>query len=102
MRTAQKWAHKFQNDVDFQRRYSTDRPPCSKRESDEAVRRVHEENQFRSANQIRAAAKFPGTSMTVMICFRDANIHCRRAASKESLKEGQPSTALPSQQVGGF
>ena len=85
LRTAQRWAHKFQNYGEFQRCYSTGRPRCSTREEDEAVRRVHEENSFRSANQIRGAAKFPGTSRAVMKRLGDANIHCRRTASKEGL-----------------
>ena len=89
LRTAQRWAHKFQNFGESQRRYSTGRPRCSKSEEDEAVRRVHEENPSRSLNQIRAAANIPGTSRTVMNRLRDANIHCRRAASKEDLAEGQ-------------
>ena len=89
LRTAKRWAHKFQNYGEFQRRYSTESPRCSTREEDEAVRRVHEENTFRSANQIRAAGNFFGTSRTVMNRLRDTNIHCRRAASKEGLTEGQ-------------
>ena len=60
-RTAQMWAHKFQSYWEFQRRYSTRRPRCWTRADDEVVRRVHEDNSFRSANQIRAAANFPGT-----------------------------------------
>ena len=80
LRTAQRWAHKFQNYGEFQRRYSTGRPRCSTREEDEAVRRVHEENPFRSAKQIRVAANFTGTFRTVMSRLRDGNIHCRRAA----------------------
>ena len=42
-----------------------------------------------SANQIRAAANFPGIFWTVMNRLGDANIHCRRAVSKEGLTEGQ-------------
>ena len=61
LRTAQRWARKFQNYGECQRRYSTGRPRCSTREEDEAVRRVGEENSFRSANQIMAAASFPGS-----------------------------------------
>ena len=80
---------KFQNCGEFQRRYCTGSPRCSTREEDKAVRRVHEENPFHSANQIRAAANYPGTSRTVMNRLRDANIQCRRAASKEDLTEGQ-------------
>ena len=49
LRAAQRWAHKFQNYEEFQKRYFTDRPRFSTREEDEAVRRVHEENPFRSA-----------------------------------------------------
>ena len=64
-------------------------PHCSTREEDEAVRRVHEENLFCSANQIKAAANFPGTSRTDMNHLRDENIHYWRAASKEGLTEGQ-------------
>ena len=74
---------------EIQRRYSTGRPRCSTREEDEAVSRVHEENSFRSANQIRAAANFPGIFRMVLNHLRDANIHCQRAASKEGLTEGQ-------------
>ena len=85
----QSWAHKFQNYGGFQRRYSTGCPRCSTREEDETIRRVHEENPFRSANHIRAAANFPGTSRMVKNHLRDANIDCRRAASKEDLTEGQ-------------
>ena len=73
----------------FQSRYSTGRPRFSTREVDEAVLRVHEENSFRTANQIIAAATFPGTFWTVMNRLRDANIHCRRAASKDDLPDGQ-------------
>ena len=36
-----------------------------------------------------AAANFPGTFWTDTNRLRDANIHCRRAASKEGLTEGQ-------------
>ena len=72
-----------------QRRYSTGRPRCSTREEDEAVRGVDEENSFRSANQIRAAADFPGSFRTVMNRLRDEDIHCWRAASKEGLTVGQ-------------
>ena len=61
----------------------------SLREEDEAVRRVHKEYPFRSANQIRAAANFPGISRTVMNRLRDTNIRCWRAESKEGLTEGQ-------------
>ena len=85
----QRWAHTFQNYGEFQRRYSTGRPRCTTREEDEDVRRVHEENPFRSANQIGAATNMPGTSRTVMNRLRDANVHSRRAASKEGLTEGQ-------------
>ena len=67
----------------------TGRPRCSTREENEAVRRVHEENPFRSANQIRPAANFPGISRTVMNRLKEANIISRRAASKEDLTEGQ-------------
>ena len=59
------------------------------KQEDEAVRRVHEENSFRSANQIRTAANFPGTFRTVIHRLSDANIYCRRAASKEGLTEGE-------------
>ena len=59
LRTAHKWAHKFQNYGEFQRHYSTGRPLCLTREEDEAVCSVHEENSFCSVNQIRAAANFP-------------------------------------------
>ena len=38
LRTAQRWAHKFQNYGDRQRRYSTERTRCSTREENEAVR----------------------------------------------------------------
>ena len=38
LRTAQRWAHKFQNYGECQRRYSTGRPSCSTREEDKAVR----------------------------------------------------------------
>ena len=51
--------------------------------------RVHEENPFRSVNQIKAAANFPGTSWMVMNRLRDINVHCWRAASNEGLTEGQ-------------
>ena len=89
LRTAQRWAHKFKNYGECQRRYSTGRPHCSTREEDEAVRWVDERNSFRSANQIRAAANFPGSFRMVMIHLRDANIHCWRATSKEGLTDGQ-------------
>ena len=89
LRTAQRWVHKFQNYGEFQRRFPTERPRFSTREEDEAVRRVHEEKAFHSANHIRDAANFPGTSRTVMNRLRDANIHCRRAASKEGFTEWQ-------------
>ena len=69
-------------------RYSTVRPSCSTREEDEAIHRVHEENPFHPANQIRAAANFPGTSRTVMNRLKDGNIHCLRVASEEDLTEG--------------
>ena len=62
LRTAQRWAHKFQNYGEFQRRYSTGCPHCSTREEDEAFLTIHEENLFCPVNQIRAAANFPGTS----------------------------------------
>ena len=88
LRTAQRWAHKFQNYAEFQRRCSSVRPRCSTRKEDESVR-VHEGNPSRPANQIGAAANIPGTSRAVMYRLRDANIHCRRAESKESLTEGQ-------------
>ena len=89
LRTAQNWAHIFQNYVECQRHYSTGRPRCSTREENEAVRWVEEENSFCSANQIRAAANIPGSFRTVMNRLRDANIHCWRAASKEGLTDGQ-------------
>ena len=89
MRTAQRWAHKFQNYGECQRRCSTGRSRCSTREEIEAVRWVDGENSFRSANQIRAAANFPGSFWTVMNRLRDANIHFRKAASKEGLTDGQ-------------
>ena len=89
LRTAQRWAHKFQNYGEFRRRYSTRRPCFSTREEDEAICRVHEENPFHSVNHIRAAAKFPDTSRMVLNRLRVANIHCRRAASEENLTEGQ-------------
>ena len=38
LRTAQRWAHKFQNYGECQRRYSTGRTRCSAREENEAVR----------------------------------------------------------------
>ena len=85
LRTAQRWAHTLQNYGDCQRRYSIGRPSFSTREVDEAVRWVDEENSFRSANQIRAAANFPGSFRTVMNRLRDANIHYWRATSKEGL-----------------
>ena len=75
LRTAQRWAHKFKNYGECERCYSTGHPHCSTREEDKAVHRVHEENPFRSANQIRAAANFPGPSHMVMNHFKDANIH---------------------------
>ena len=63
---------------------------CSTREEDEAVRRVYEDSPFRSANQIRAAANFPGTSRTVINRLRDANnILYRRTSSKEGLTDRQ-------------
>ena len=89
LRTAQRWAHKFQNYGEFQRHYSTERSRCSTREEDEAVRRVYEEYTISSANQIRTATYFLGTFRTVMNRLRDANIHYRRAASKEGLTDGQ-------------
>ena len=89
LRTAQRWAHKFQNYGECQRRYSTGRLRCLTREDDEAVRWVDEENSFCSANQIWAAANFPGSFWMVMNRLRDANIHCWRAASKEGLIDGQ-------------
>ena len=66
LRTQQRWVHKFQSYGEFQRLYSTGLPRCSTREEDEAVRGVDEENWFIFANQIRAAANFPGTFRTVM------------------------------------
>ena len=48
----------------------------------------NEENPFRSANHIRAAVNFPSTSRTVMNRLWYANIHCRRATSKQRLTEG--------------
>ena len=84
LKTAQRWAHKFQNYGEFQRRYSTGHPHCSTREEDKAICRVHDENPFCSANQIKAAVNFPGTSRMVMNRLRDANIHCWRAVSKEA------------------
>ena len=81
----QRWAHKFQNYGEFQRRYSIGWLRCSTREEDEAVRRLDEENLFRSVSQIRAVANFLGSFQTVMNRLRDANIPCRRAASKEGL-----------------
>ena len=48
-----------------------------------------DENSFRSANQIRTAANFPGSFRKVMNRLRDANIYCRRAASKEGITDGQ-------------
>ena len=101
-RTVRRWAFKFLNYGEFQRRYSTGRPRCSTREEDEAVRRVHEENPFRSANQIRTATNFSGTSRTVMNPSRDENIHCRRATSKEGLTEGQALDRLAFATVGGI
>ena len=89
LRTEQRWAHKFQNYGECQRRYSTERPRCSTMEENEAVRWVDEENSFRSANQIRAAANFPGSFRMVMNRLRYANIHFWRAASKEGLTGGQ-------------
>ena len=89
LRTVQRWAHKFQNYREFQRCYSIVRPRCLTRAEDKAVCRVNEENLFRSTNQIRAVANFLGTSWTVTNHLRNENIHCRRAASKESLREGQ-------------
>ena len=89
LRTAQRWAHKFQNYGVSQRCYFTGCPCCLTREEDEAVRWVDEENSFCSANQIRAAANFPGSFWTVTNRLRDANIHCWRAASKEGLTGGQ-------------
>ena len=94
LRTAQRWAHILQNYSEFQRRYSTGRPRCSIREEDEVIRRVHEENPFHWANQIRAAANFPGTSQTVMNRLRDENIQCRWVASKEGLTEEQAVDSL--------
>ena len=79
LKTAQRWAHKCQNYGECQRRYSTGRPRCSTRKGDEAVRWVDEENSFRSANQIWAAANFPSSFRTAMNRLRDANIHCWRA-----------------------
>ena len=75
LRTAQRWAHKFKNYGEFQRCYSTGCLRCSTSEEDESVRRVYEENSFRSANQIRAAANFPCSFWMVMDSLRDANIH---------------------------
>ena len=89
-RTAQRWAHKFENYGELQRRCAPECPRSSTREKDKPVRRVHEENPFRSANQIRDAENFPGTSRRlVMNRLRDVNIHFRRAASKLGLSEGQ-------------
>ena len=89
LRTAQRWAHKFQNYGECERRYSTGQPHCSTREEDEAVRWVDEENSFCSTNHIRAAANFSDSLWMVKNCLRDANIHCWRGASKEDLTDGQ-------------
>ena len=94
LRTAQRWAHEFQNYGECQMCYSTGRPRCSTREENEAVCWADEENSFHSANQIRAAANFPRSFRTVMNHLRDANIHCRRAASKEGLTDGQAVDSL--------
>ena len=72
------------------------------REEDEGVRRVHEESPFRSANQIRAAAKLLGASWTVVNRLRDAYINCRRAGSKEGLTEGHAVDSLAFAPVGGI
>ena len=48
LRTAQSWAHKFQNYGDFRRCYSTGCPRYSMQEEDEAVCRINEENPFHS------------------------------------------------------
>ena len=68
----------------------------------EAVRRVHEENSFRSANQIRTAANFPGSFRAVMNRLRDANIYCRRAASKEGLTGTSCRPPSLRNRLGGF
>ena len=95
LRTVHRWAHKFKNYGEFQRCYSTGRPHCSTREVDKAVCRVHEDNPFCYANQIRDAANFPGTARTIMNHLRGANIYCRKVASKEGLIEGQAINCLP-------
>ena len=96
LKTVQRWTHKFKNYRECQRRYSTGRPRCSTREENEAVRRVDQENSFRSANQIRTAANFPGSFRTVMNRLRDANSHYWRAVSKEGLTDGLVSCRPPS------
>ena len=96
LKTAQRRAHKLKIYGKFQRCYSTGHPHCSTREEDEAVCRVHEENPFCSANQIGAVANFPGPSQTVINHLRDANIHCRRAASKEGLTDDEAAESLTS------
>ena len=94
LRTAQRWAHKFQNYGECQRHYSTERPRCSTRKENEAVCWVDQENSFHSVNQIRAAANFLGSFQTVMNRLRDANIRYWRAASKEGLTDGQAADRL--------
>lgn len=66
VRTAQRWANIHLNYREFGRCHSTGRPRISTEEEDEALHRAHEQNPFRSANQIRAAANFPGSYRTVI------------------------------------
>lgn len=87
--TAARWVHRYQNLGEVENRPIPGRPRISSLEEDALLFETVRQDPFLTANEIRAASNFPGSSQTVISRLRNRGIRSRRAAQMEILGEAQ-------------
>ncbi|KAJ4448315.1 hypothetical protein ANN_10330 [Periplaneta americana] len=81
--------HRYQNSGEVENRPIPGRQRISSLEEDALLFETDRQDPFRTANEIRAASNFPGSSQTVISRLRNRGIRSRRAAQMEILGEAQ-------------
>ena len=81
--------YRYQNLGEVENRPIPGRPRISSLEEDALLFETVRQDPFRTANEIRTASNFPGSSQTVISRLRNRGIRSRRAAQMEILGEAQ-------------